>query len=306
MKKRRKPLKKSNPTATLAEVIKKLKEIDKENLNHAKAKFEFLKLNNDFQKDIKKLKEITKHPICQLRTKKTTEKEGDEMLRKAQTIESMIMNIEDKWRVQMVETKYKSISLKKIWNQLTTEDKKMYKVDMKGATTAILEIQFKIVLDLNLSFDETILNLLKVKKNRKTEEGYLESCRYFSFLLNDLITEDDKFYYGREGHFEEHGTFYYPVDLKLSKNKLMKNFEAMIDEEQPKVSKTQMKARRNNRYDLYPVYIQVHDMREKDKLKWREIADRVFPNDADSGNSETKVKQYFKEAKRLIKTVADF
>jgi hypothetical protein len=47
-------------------------------------------------------------------------------------------------------------------------------------------------------------------------------------------------------------------------------------------------------------------MREKDKLKWREIADMVFPKEADPDNSETKVKQYYKEAKRLIENVADF
>ncbi len=105
------------------------------------------------------------------------------------------------------------------------------------------------------------------------------------------------------------------IDITYSKAELVRTLEILIDEYKPYIGpiKKKKKARSKHRYNLYPLYLRVYDMREKDGMTYRAIAEKfiseeIFTDDLtkDPRGSEIKVMQHYKEAKRIIDNVADF
>ncbi len=302
---------KNTPFVSIEKVTEKLKGSDRTQLLHSIARWEFLRRNNEFKKEITTLKKKSENNLIKVFGEKTLDEE-----------------MEKKWTIVVVEKKTeKTVKAKTVFNQLTAEQKKVH-AKYHPSIDWVYETKLKVnnLLNLDLSFQEIVQIIFKKKKYYKLKDGDIGSCLFFSSIvynpthLDEILEYDvpkdyEVYEYDSKGRrhitkeFKKYGLVVDIFDLKKSKNRLMKDFESMVDELKPhiqKIKKKDTKARKHHVFDLYPKYIKVYDMREKDKLKWREIADRVFPKEADSDNSETKVKQYFKEAKRLIKTVADF
>ena len=100
------------------------------------------------------------------------------------------------------------------------------------------------------------------------------------------------------------------INLTFSKSKIMDEVEIYVRAHQriPINKIKPKKTRVKHRYDLYPDYLAVYDMRENDKLTYREIAKVIIPNDleTDQKAAEVKLIQWYKEAKRLVEQVAAF
>ena len=109
------------------------------------------------------------------------------------------------------------------------------------------------------------------------------------------------------------------INLTFSKFKIMQEVENYVYMFQTDVAKEAKpkKARVKHHYDLYPKYLAVYDMKENDKLPYRKIARKIFPEyydpdyeedhpECNPENANAKVLQYYKEAKRLIENVAYF
>ena len=98
------------------------------------------------------------------------------------------------------------------------------------------------------------------------------------------------------------------LEKKLSKEKEFRNLEHKKKDFE-KAYKKEMKKRRvkyqpKYHFDNFDEYLQVWDLKEKEKLTWKKIATKLFPN-RDIGNGVETARNYHRAARELIEKGID-
>lgn len=182
------------------------------------------------------------------------------------------------------------------------------------------------VLDPRRSFEDKVEDFFMFELSRypdNDEAAYMIACQDAALFVDMLVLPS--VYYcsltfpgfsdsdpeNCHSAFFDTGVLDVKVNLNFSKRQLMKDFESLIDLIRPikesflPEKQGLKRLRKKHRYDMYPIYWQVFDMKKKG-LTYRQIAKEIYPLEEDQLNAETKVKQYYKEAERLIKNVVEF
>ena len=99
------------------------------------------------------------------------------------------------------------------------------------------------------------------------------------------------------------------IDLNYSKNRLMEEIEALVDnlkkshdEKLKQIGNRREEYKRKYHFDNFNIYLQVWDLREKERLKWSDIGNKLFP---DMENKVQTARNYHKAASMLIEKGID-
>lgn len=203
-------------------------------------------------------------------------------------------------------------------------DKKTFPKDIKQP----LNHNWGTIMDFDhrASFEDIAQSFFMIELSNHTDDdeaAYIIACQqaahavdvsiipsvYFSNLTFPEYNDSDP--ENCHSAFFDTGVLDVKVNLNFSKRQLMKDFESLIDLIRPikesfiPEKQGLKRLRKKHRYDMYPIYWQVFDMKKKG-LTYRQIAKEIYPQEEDQLNAETKAKQYYKEAERLIKNVVEF
>lgn len=335
----------STPSIRFDEAIKKLNGLEKERIQYARARWEFLRRNDEFKKDFEYLKK----------------KRNDEIKMELECLKKKKRkNDKDKINIEYLEKKNNEyLAMKRSFffdDNLDSNENDLgwfiYKLTQKILDFWKLADPHEIILD--LSFEDNVefwLNAFKclshklppyISLTRVTgeqiddlfklddEEAYICVCKWvasqvsnkehdmnyglapISYLTNDFSREElkENNYFDKLDRVKNSGTVDVAVNLHFSKERLIKDFENMIDELKPHIVKSipRAKVRKHHRYDQYPLYIKVYDLRKENNITYKAIAKLTIPDDfaTDPKGAEIKVIQYYKEACRLIEKAANF
>lgn len=266
------------------ELISKLPEKERKPLSYARARWEFLRRNKEFIKDIEKFHEDFENFV---------DNDGESFAHYRD-------DLEDKWKIVSPIGLLPQNSFEEVADLLVTEEylKNHYHLDGNGEdleeaeTDLFCPISYSsplVKMDENLYIDDDT-----------TPDGVVDP-------LSDYDKENEK-------EFKKNGLLTITVNLNFSKKQLVDSFKTMIEDLQPEIYKREVKiTRKHHRFDLYPLYLKVYDMKEKEKMTYKAIAQKfisegIFIDDLekDPRGPEIKVIQYYKEAKRIIDNIEDF